>query len=89
MADEFMKTDNPNTFWRVLGRFVLYMAIAFSLPILALVVNPWSHLIAQVIFNIWFVALLVVITMRRPPANYDSYSAWWRDRDNWWVSYSS
>lgn len=82
-------TANPNTFWRVLGRLAQSMLIVFSLPVVALLISPYSHLTAQVLANAWVFVLFGVITMRRPPADYGSYTAWWLDRDNWWVAYPS
>lgn len=81
-------TTNPNTFWRVLGRLVVHLCIAFGLLIAALVVAPWSHPTAQVLAYAWFLTLVATATMKRPPSHYGSHAEWWRDRANWWVEYS-
>lgn len=77
-------TANPNSIPRLLGRLVVNVTIAFSLLILALLINPWSHTAAQVLAHVWLVAFVVTaFFMKRPPSHYDGYLAWWADRRNW------
>ncbi len=74
---------NPNTPLKIFGRFIAYIAIAFGLPIAALILNRWNHDAALILANVWLVAAIVVVSQRRAPCYYDSYAAWYADRANW------
>lgn len=70
---------------RAILRLLFYVLLVMGPLIVALIVDQWSHVTAQVIAHLWFLVWLIVLTQRRPPALYGSYQQWWADRSNWWV----
>jgi hypothetical protein len=72
-------------FLRALRFYAFNLLIALSPLLLAFAIAPYSLPLAKLLGNLWMVAWIVGMTMKRPPCYYGGYAAWWRDRANWWV----
>jgi hypothetical protein len=73
---------------KLIVKFFISYLIVLSPLLLAFIINIFSHITAQIIGNIWFIACLIIITMQRPPCDYNDYTTWYQDRKNWWVAWN-